>query len=628
MKISFRGDIKELEHGMDILSAHLGFERSEDGLPVDVKRSEGSLTASFDSQTGTISYHRKIHFFRALGLFIEALSQKNSFKISEEPQFDSNGIMLDVSRNAVLRVDSLKWILEKMALMGLNQIMLYSEDTYTIEGKPYFGYMRGRYSYNELKEFDDYADLFGIEVIPCIQTLAHLTQALKWDYAEDLKDTDDILLAGSEKTYAFIDEMIACASAPFKSKRIHIGMDEAHYLGLGNYLSKNGYRRRFDIMNEHLKRVMSITSKHGLSPMIWSDMYFRLGSRTGDYYDPEALIPEDVVQDVPKELQLVYWDYYHNSESEYENYIKKHQRFGKVPVFAGGIWTWAGICVNYKKTFQTTNAALSACKKIGVREVFATLWGDDGAETNFISALLGLQLYAEHGYKKEPDMKELEGRFEFCTGCSMQAFWDIGCFDAIPGAGDEETLVPSNPSKYLLWQDLLLGLFDRNIEGLDLSGYYSKLAAKIDTHLSGNGNWSFVFDPPAKLASVLALKSDMGIRIKKYYDGGNMGGLKKIAVVELPDLLTRVEALRLSHMRQWMRTCKPFGWEVIDIRYGGLIARIRSAGARLTDFIEGKTAFLEELDEERLYFDGPVRPEGVTVGHCNSYKRIVSASPM
>lgn len=65
--------------------------------------------------------------------------------------------MFDLSRNAVLTVDSFRFMLNKMALMGMNTVMLYMEDTYTIADEPYFGYMRGRYSPAELKEIDDYA---------------------------------------------------------------------------------------------------------------------------------------------------------------------------------------------------------------------------------------------------------------------------------------------------------------------------------------------------------------------------------------------------------------------------------------------------------------------------------------
>lgn len=50
--------------------------------------------------------------------------------------------------------------------MGYNTLMLYTEDTYEVDGQPYFGYMRGRYSKAELRELDDYAAEKGMELIP------------------------------------------------------------------------------------------------------------------------------------------------------------------------------------------------------------------------------------------------------------------------------------------------------------------------------------------------------------------------------------------------------------------------------------------------------------------------------
>ena len=87
--------------------------------------------------------------------------------------FDTFGVMIDMSRNAVMSLESLKRFLKLLKKMGYNCVMLYTEDTYEVEGEPYFGYMRGRYTHEELKEIDDYCYSIGVEVIPCIQTLAH-----------------------------------------------------------------------------------------------------------------------------------------------------------------------------------------------------------------------------------------------------------------------------------------------------------------------------------------------------------------------------------------------------------------------------------------------------------------------
>lgn len=626
MKLNFMGQTQGLEEGIAVLGKKYGFEVTADGIPVEVELSgDPVLEARLDKGQGHIKCSRKIHFFRALGLFVEALRKSESFSIVEEPQFTMNGMMLDVSRNAVMQVESIKRFIEQMAVMGLNLLMLYAEDTYTVESRPYFGYMRGRYSYDELKECDDYAEVFGVEIVPCIQTLAHLTAALKWNYAANIKDTEDILLVGEEKTYEFIEEMIKAASAPFRSKRIHIGMDEAHNLGLGKYLDIHGYRRRFDIMNEHLARVKDLAYKNGLKPMLWADMYFRLASKTGAYYDMNAVIPEDVINGVSKDAQLVYWDYYHDDMESYREMIRRHQRLGCDTVFAGGIWTWNGIAVNYTKTFLSTNAALEACKQEGIKEVFATMWGDNGGETNYFSALIGMQLYAEHGYSREFDREKLKQRFHFCTGGSYEDFMLLDRLDNIPPTAAETMRSPSNPSKLILWQDVLLGLFDRHFEGLDLKGYYEELGRELEACAESAGEWGFVFDMPGKLAEVLSRKADIGIRAKACYDAKDRNGLKELAENDLPMLHKSVEVLRVSHRRQWMKTYKPFGWEVMDIRYGGVLARIDTAIARITEYLDGTITKIEELEEERLFFDGPERPQGQVIGRFNTYHRIATA---
>jgi len=80
--------------------------------------------------------------------------------------FKNFGVMIDMSRNAVMSVDSLKIYLPLLKKMGYNCAMLYTEDTYEVDGEPYFGYMRGRYSKEEMKELDAFATSIGMTLIP------------------------------------------------------------------------------------------------------------------------------------------------------------------------------------------------------------------------------------------------------------------------------------------------------------------------------------------------------------------------------------------------------------------------------------------------------------------------------
>ncbi len=628
MKIAFRGDVQDLLDGIRALAPEIGIE-VEEGAPapvqVQVERRPGPIEVTRSGGEGTIRFAEKIHFFRALGLFVEESQRSDAFSVTEEPQFTTLGAMIDASRNGVLKVESMEFLLRKMALMGLNLVMLYTEDTYEVEGWPYFGYMRGRYSREELEAIDDYAFQFGIEVVPCIQTLAHLARALHWHAFARLRDTEDILLAGSDETYKFIEDMIRAASEPLRSKRIHIGMDEAHALGLGRYLQLNGYRKRFDIMNEHLRRVLAITEKYGLTPMMWSDMYFRLASKTGEYYDLDALVPDDVIADMPKGVQLVYWDYYHDDTNFYEEFINRHRRFGSDPVFAGGVWVWGTLVPQYPKTFATTNAALAACKRTGVKEAFATLWGDNGQETNVYAGMLGLQLFAEHGYAAELDEDKLDRRVRFCVGPSAEAFQDLSSPDR-PANIDLHPNYVTNLTKWLLWQDPLIGLFDRHAADMDLSGHFAPIAERMEAYRQQYPEMAHLFEVTGKLCAVLDKKWDLGLRLKAAYDAGDRDTLRAIAEGEIPGLRDRVEALRRAHRDQWLQIYKPFGWEVIDVRYGGLLARLETARIRLLQYVNGETERIEELEPERLHYDGPRREGDIRPPYYHLWSRIVSPS--
>ena len=190
--------------------------------------------------------------------------------------FERLGVMIDCSRNAVPNKEGLKRFLDAVSQMGYNTVMLYTEDTYEVENEPYFGYRRGRYSFEELREIDAYAVSLGIEMIPFIQTLAHLNQLTRWRaYRHKIFDIDDILLIDEPRTYELLENIFSSLSKTFSSRRVHLGMDEAHRVGLGKYLDLHGYTDRYALLMKHLNRVCEIAKKYGFELMIWSDMFFR-----------------------------------------------------------------------------------------------------------------------------------------------------------------------------------------------------------------------------------------------------------------------------------------------------------------------------------------------------------------
>lgn len=526
----------------------------------------------------------------ARGLFLAACALRDGKNIPELHQrrhIASCGMMLDMSRGGVMTVEAVKGMIDAHAALGLNLMMLYTEDTYTVPEAPYLGYLRGRYTEKELREMDDYAAESGVELVPCVQTLAHLEQFLQWDVNRDIKDNDCVLMIDEPKTYAWIRAALIALRRCFRTNRIHIGMDEAHGVGLGEYYQKHGAVNRFELLNRHLNRVVDICKELRFKPIMWSDMFYRLGSKNNDYYDTDAVVPESAIAQIP-DVALCYWDYYHTDEQFYAGMLEGHRKMGKEVVFAGGIWTWSGILPHVRKTNATMYPALRACLKAGIGTVLATLWGDDGCETDYRLALNQLPIYSEHVWLGEDCTRaEVERMGERLTGLSEACFNAMGAFYA-----DDED---HRPGKGLFYCDPLYPL----TEGLwDLTGYREGLEEGIKTlewHLD-DSRCEYAW-----LAMRIALeKLNWVNELRPAYLRGDKAVVLTMANEKLPAMRELYVKIMSVWREQWESGRKRNGWETICARLGAVIARLDDVQRTLLRWADGTIECVEELDETPL----------------------------
>ena len=528
--------------------------------------------------------------------------------------FDQLGVMLDCSRNAVCKKETLYRFIDIIADMGYNLLQLYMEDTYEISGEPYFGYLRGRYTARELKDIDAYAKKKGIELVPCIQTLAHLGGMARWDhYSAEYIDTADILLVGEDRVYELIDKMFSSVSECFSSRKINIGMDEAQMVGLGKYLAKNGYRNRFDILTEHLRRVSEIAKKYDLRPMMWSDMFFRLGNN-GDYYSENPNIDEDVIRSVPENVELVYWDYYHTEKSFYDKMIKAHAKTGKNLWFAAGIWSWLGFVPHYEFAYDTMRAGLQSCIDNGVRNVLITVWKDDGAESSLFSSLPAL-MYAAECAKGNFSVELLKKPFESLIGIKYE---DFVCMEQPDNVLEKNT--NQNPSKLALYSDPFYGVFDYSLN-TDLQERFQALEKRLSECGKGS-EFEYVFRTLSCLCGVLSLKYGLGIKTRNLYKKQDKTALRTLAEKEYRIVLEKLRAFYDAFEFQWRKENKLNGFETHDIRLGGLLKRTEHCQKIILEYCSGKIDFIEGLEEEILPFEKNTRKGECS--HCLADWRLVA----
>jgi hexosaminidase len=559
------------------------------------KRENAPLHLEKKGNELTIIYGRDVELFRALSL-AKIHETESAFVLEETPRFSSDGVMLDCSRNGVMTLEAVYAFLRKMAYMGLDRLLLYTEDTYTLPKYPYFGYERGGYTVEELKSIDAYAASWGIEVVPCIQTLGHLGNILWWNDFQGIRDSENVLLADEDETYRFIEAEIRECRECFHSSRIHIGMDEAFMMGFGAHYDRHGYENPEAIFIRHLNRVNEICKRYGFAPMIWSDMIFRM-SRKGDYYGKDPIHPT-FVKGLPTDVRLVYWDYYHESEADYERFISEHQQFANPLSFAGGSWRWVGFTPLIGPSLRRSRYALDACLKKGVKDVLLTGWGDNGNECPFFTMLPAMALYAEYSY--EGNDKGLADLLKVTTGETLERMLLLD-LPNMPDGNPQHLF--GNPSKYLFYQDVIGGLFDRHTDPCYRS-HYQDYERKLRKAAKASGQFSIYYQTAADLCTVLSDKSDVGLRLRKAYQVGDKKTLEEITMVELPRIRRNVSRFRNSLEKEWLSECKNEGFDILDGRIGWLLARISTAERRLKAYLKNPEKAIPELAQEALYFDG------------------------
>ena len=583
-----------LKEPLTILSKRYGFSISEQGRTVSfVSISDPFIDITAEEDTVTIMSNHLSGFFRGIGILIE--QEQNgilNFHLHEDCWFDFNGLMIDCSRNGVASIPYIKELIEQLAVMGHTMLMLYMEDVYEVDEEPYFGYMRGRYSKEELKMLDDYAFQFGIELIPCIQTLAHFDQFLSMDTVrEEYIDIDNILDVSSPAVQDLLRRMIHSLSSCFRSRRIHIGMDEAYHLGRGRYADKNGLRSKHDIMAEHMDFMLSVCSEYGLRPIVWDDMFVHYQTRFDTGQRP-----------IPEGIDLMYWDYYNNTEEHYEKNLQMRTSLSSHLMFAGGAWKWTGYAPHHSKTFASANAALSVCKRQGIRQVMVTSWADDGCECPISACLFGAVLFAEHQYNETINIDSFGQRLKFITGLDYETFMKQEEFDIFPSFSNRAVTV--TPSKYFFYEDPLCNLFLAQAESIqeDLTTHYQTLS---DYFYSKSRDCSSIALRAAlnfygAFGLVMALKWNLGQNIYKAYQQKDTVQLQSIITNQLLPLIPRLELMNEMRRKEWYITNKSFGFEVLDYRIGGLIQRLKTTHTILSSYINEIISSIPELEETRL----------------------------
>lgn len=587
----------------DDLHFEMWYENKGQDLTVRAEKNEGDcLEVSLNGDFATITYGKsKVSFFRGLMLVCEAIfNGKKEFYAKETPYFEVKGLLLDVSRNAALNIRGIKYFIRQSAIAGLNSLHLYLEDMFEIEDHPYFGYMRGRYTKAEIKDICSYADSFGIEIIPHIELFGHLGKYLHYQHTAPYRTNERTLLVGEPKAYEFIDKILKAISESFLSKTLYIGFDEVIGANQGTYRARNGERPLEDVFFEHANKVYEAVKKYGFKPFMDNDMYFYFRSERmpDSNYACHADVDfeEELTKKVPEGMCKNFWNYQQEDEDKMTKMMELSKQLGGEVSWSGGVRMWQSLCAQYTPTITNAIVGTNSCKRTGIKRVTFTAFEDSGEVPHFV-AIPAMFIIAQLDYNGTYDENDIKSKIKFIYGLDYSDFLLMEQADLVHQQGGFELA-----TKFLMYNDPLIGLLDKDIEGLDLRKYYGDLVKEYKNRGICKGPLGLSFNQYKKMLDILELKADYGVRLKAAYDADDKKVLKALADEALI-IKNRYEEMLCCLRELYANYYRGCGFERVETRYGTMSARFATARYRILAYLNGELESIDELEQEKLKYN-------------------------
>ena len=178
---------------------------------------------------------------------------------------------------------------------------------------------------------------------------------------------------------------------------------------------------------------------------------------------------------------------------------------------------------------------------------------------------------------------------------------------------------PDNSSKSLLYNDCFLGLKDyalREVEHIPYADYARQL------HETGKrmGQYAYLFENLEALCWALDIKAELGLRTRDAYIQKDKEALRAL-IGDYQQAQERIKRFRDTFRTVWMRDNKPYGWDIQEMRLGGLRARLQDGAQRIQEYLDGACSSIPELEEVLL-------PYAPWETQFNSYRGFVTVSQL
>ena len=311
--------------------------------------------------------------------------------------FAVRSYMLDISRDKVPSMGTLKQLVEILEKFNYNQLQLYTEHTFAYSKHEAVWKDASPMTAQEIRELDLFCAMHGIDLVPNQNSFGHLERWLvkpEYNHLAELPHGGAPLPWGGFKK----DPTTLCPTDPasleflaglydellpnFESRLFNIGCDETFdLLGEGRSAAAVKEKGEGRVYLEFLLKVAELVRKRGKRPMFWGDVILR---------HPE-LVPE-----LPKDLIALDWGYEGNHP--FMDEAAKFAAAGLDFYVCPGTSSWNSLAGRVENMRENMIAAERAGHLHGAKGFMVTDWGDGGHWQPLAASLPGLILGGNLAY--------------------------------------------------------------------------------------------------------------------------------------------------------------------------------------------------------------------------------------
>lgn len=228
------------------------------------------------------------HGIQTLTQLAQPDGQVRCCTVTDWPDFAVRGLLHDITRGKVPRLDTLKLLADRLASLKVNQLQLYIEHAFMFSFDPEICPPGEGLTPNEVRELDSYCKDRFIDLVPAVANLGHMGRILsmpKYRHLAEVEATRSWAeMAWPERMRGFtldcmnpeaqqlVGRMWSDVLSTFSSPVVNICGDEPWDLGAGKNRQKLAGAAKAEAYVSHLLRVHELCAAQGRRTQFWSDV--------------------------------------------------------------------------------------------------------------------------------------------------------------------------------------------------------------------------------------------------------------------------------------------------------------------------------------------------------------------